>query len=213
MAKAIDLTGHRFGRLVVLKRAADKPTIYGHKPIWLCRCDCGRIKAIFGRHLRVGHTTSCGCWRAESSRERRVTHGMNGTPEYRCWVEMIRRCYNPQRRGFHNYGGRGIIVCDRWRNSFESFFADMGPRPSTRHSLDRMNNDGQYSPDNCRWATSRQQCRNTRANRLLAFGGTSRTLVEWSEHTAIPITTLHQRLAAKWTLERALTTPVRPKRR
>lgn len=157
--KPIDLVGHRFDRLVVLKRAANSK---GGKCRFLCRCDCGNEKTIFSCHL-IGHKiTSCGCFRVEHCRgigSTNTTHGMTETPEYRTWANMLDRCYNKRHKSFLVYGGRGIKVCERWRTSFEAFMEDIGPRPDN-HSIERVNNNGHYEPDNCIWATRSQQQRN-----------------------------------------------------
>jgi hypothetical protein len=168
--KARDLTGLRFGRLVVERRNGTAH----RQPLWRCACDCGETVDILGGNLRRGTSRSCGCLK----RELQTRHGRYGTPEYHVWDAMLRRCTNPAHPGYVDYGGRGITVCERWR-SFENFYADMGPRPSSKHSLDRVNNDAGYEKSNCRWATASQQGFNKRTaarvrsdrasfNRLLA---------------------------------------------
>jgi hypothetical protein len=156
-----DLTGEKFAHLTVLKHA-------GHNKrgaaLWECICDCPRRRKIIviGSNLSSENTTSCGC---ESRKNRRIHGDCSGdktTAEYRIWLNMKTRCYCPNRPCYPDYGGRGITVCPRWRESFELFLADMGRRPSKRHTLDRRNNDGNYEPENCRWATRKQQARNQR---------------------------------------------------
>lgn len=154
--------GDRFGRLTVIERGVGKfPGLH-----WRCRCDCGREVVVAGRSMRTGNTTSCGCYCAERVSEANLTHGEarrgRWTVEFQAWVKMIGRCTNATDKWYPSYGGRGITVCDRWRESYESFLADMGRRPSPDHSLDRIDNDGPYAPDNCRWATRSQQQRNKR---------------------------------------------------
>lgn len=164
-----DLRGQRFGKLVVLSFAGISRT----RSTWLCVCDCGRQKVISAGTLKRGNTRSCGCLRQYGGSESCIKHGHarrhgkgepagSGTVEYLTWRRMKRRCYNEREHNYRHYGGRGISVCDRWRNSFENFLADMGQRPSSRHSLDRIDVDGNYEPSNCRWATHLEQARNKR---------------------------------------------------
>lgn len=137
------------------------------------------------------------------------TAGGQTTAEYRIWNGMLRRTTKPSEPAFPLYGGRGIGVCDRWL-SFENFLADMGPRPSAKHSLDRIDNDAGYSPENCRWATQREQCANMRKNRWLTFDGRTQIIADWARETGLPSGTISNRLALGWSVERALTTPARP---
>ena len=123
----------------------------------------------------------------------RKTHGLTGTMAYQSWIGMRQRCHNPNAWNYGNYGGRGIQVCERWLESFENFFADMGERPSKQHSLGRINNDGGYSPDNCRWATQREQTYNTSANTLITYAGKTLNLLDWSRPTGISVKLLRSR--------------------
>lgn len=170
--RRLDLTGKRFHRWTVLAYAETRD----QRAYWRCCCDCGTEKIINGANLLRGLSQSCGCWRAEVSiqngRSRKGSDGnrgatrqhgeaINRTPEYRTWLSMHERCRSPQSQKWINYGGRGIRVCERW-NSYENFLSDMGRRPSPVHSLDRIDNDGNYEPSNCRWATKKQQVDNRR---------------------------------------------------
>ena len=205
-----DIAGHRFGRLEVVRFSERR----SGEPYWLCKCDCGSEKAIAGSSLKKGISQSCGCLMRELSKERntrrllRHGHAVNGrvTPEYRAWHAMIERCRNPNVKQFKDYGGRGISVCERWRE-FEKFYADMGDRPGDDYSLDRVNNSGNYEPGNCEWRQEVPQARNRRSNRMVEFGGETRCLAEWCEILDKSYQTVLERLLAGWSPHLALTTP------
>lgn len=194
-----DLSGQVFSRLTVLEFVG----FNRYRSVWKCVCSCGTEKTIIGAALTSGATKSCGCLSAETLGNRNRTHGLSLTTEYKVWAGMHRRCAVPSCKGYHRYGGRGITVCERW-NDFETFLADMGNRPSKEHSLDRKNNNGNYEPGNCRWATRKEQHENTSIVKPIA-GFPSITAA--GKQLGIPFTTLVGRLKRGWSVERVLTPP------
>lgn len=205
MPPFIDLTGKRFGRLTVLRRTGT--TTYG-QPQWLCRCDCGAEVTPFGNSLRAGLTQSCGCLHRETVTE----HGETGSPEFTTWQRIVQRCEDPHIRDYHRYGGRGITVCDRWRHSFPAFLEDMGHRPADKDSIDRIDNDGPYSPENCRWATALEQGANKANNHRLEWNGECLTIAEWCRRLGMKKNTLLNRLNRGLSAEEALSRPVAHKK-
>lgn len=201
-----DLTDQRFGRLLVLGYAGSRKK----KAQWLCQCDCGRKTIVDRGNLLSGCSQSCGCLHNELLSKQNTTHGMSHrVPEYGVWSAMLSRCDNPKNRQFHDYGGRGITVCERWR-SFENFYADMGPRPTAQHSIDRIDVNGNYDPSNCRWATKLVQANNARSNIPLTHDGRTMNLTEWARELGIKKITLYDRIhKLGWSIERALATPTR----
>ncbi len=205
MSTRENLAGLTFCRLTVVAFARSEAS---GNSLWRCVCSCGKDRVVRSSRLKSGETKSCGCWAREMRPKMTTTHGQSHGREYSSWCAMTERCGRPRTHAYDRYGGRGIKVCDRWL-SFENFFADMGPRPPN-HSLDRINKNGNYEPGNCRWASHKQQARNTSGNRLLDFRGEKKTAMEWSEILGLPWTAIYQRVGKLgWSTERALTTPPR----
>jgi hypothetical protein len=193
-----DLAGERFGRWRVLEYS------YSEKKIarWLCECDCGTRRVVNGNGLRMGDSRSCGCLRREILRK----HNMSLSPEYIAWRSMIQRTSYPKHISYKYYGARGIRVCEEWRNSFEAFFAHIGPRPTPTHTVDRIHNVGNYEPGNVKWSTITEQNRHKSNNRYLTLHGKARLLEDWSRLTGLSKQTIAYRLKRGWSVERALTT-------
>lgn len=214
--RRISLIGQRFTRLTVIDRANPPDGYKGRDAFWLCLCDCGTRRSASAKSLRHGTVQSCGCLQKEKAAEtgRRNTkhgHARRGrvSDEYNIWNKMIARCSDPSDNAFADYGGRGIAVCDRWRgpDGFPNFFADMGQRPSRNRSLDRIDNNGNYCPDNCRWATRSEQSRNRRDRTPMTHNGRTMYLVDWAKEAGISIFLLHQRIyRLGWDFQRAIET-------
>lgn len=175
----------------------------------LCKCDCGNETRITPNQFDAGKVMSCGCLRKSSRNE---FDGHSKHPLYQIWIQMMRRCYTSKAKHYDRYGGRGITVCDEWHtfNNFAAWSESVGGRPDG-YSLDRINNDGNYEPSNCRWADLKTQHRNTSANIVIEYAGEKKTLVEWSESTGISWHTLNHRYHRGWPVERMLTEPVHKK--
>lgn len=188
MAALIDLTGKTFGRLTVLKKGKTE----SNKVYWICVCRCGNEREIYGAQLRR-RTKSCGCISTEIRVARNTTHGKSGTNTYKIWKDIFKRCNNPNNAGFKYYGARGIKVCQRWRN-FENFLADMGERPSTGHSIDRIDVNGDYESSNCKWATKLEQMNNRRDNVHIETPAGRMTIPNASRKFGIKPGTLHYRV-------------------
>lgn len=200
----MDWIGQRFGRWIVQETVRREGIAY-----WICRCDCGNQRTVNAYSITHGISQSCGCTRSERAIAAKTTHGMSGTQIYAVWCTMIARCHNPKNPSFTTYGLVGIKVCDEWRQSFARFFADMGPRPSPRHSLDRWPNpSGNYEPGNVRWATPQEQARNSRTVVMLTLNGTTQCLTDWATDYGMKEGTLRARLKYGWSLPDALQTPV-----
>jgi|SRR5688572_23683673 len=213
--KLVDLSGSVFGRLTVVEYVGRR----FHSSEWRCVCSCGCEVLALSTALKNGTKLSCGCYRRDRMALLNLTHGERGgakravgSPEYKAWDSMRQRCCNEQDKSWPHYGGRGIKVCDRW-SVFENFLADMGRRPGPKHSIDRINSDLGYSPDNCRWTNWTQQARNRSNNRCVTIFGAPMTLVEASSVAGIPYKSVKGRLQKGWTVERALLTPINEAKR
>lgn len=206
----LDLTGQRFGRLVVVSLDVDASRADDRR--WRCRCDCGTERVICELSLRKWHTQSCGCLRREINAVCSIKHGAfvgvrRGSahpPEYNTWSGIIQRCENPKVAAFKDYGGRGVRICAEWRHDFAAFLAHVGPKPSRGHSLDRIDNARGYEPGNVRWATMREQTRNTRRNFFITHDGETLCAADWAERTGVPENTIKARIRRGVPVERAL---------
>lgn len=191
-----NIIGVKFGKLTVVSLNSKSPVK------WNCKCDCGKAVTVSYSHISSGHTKSCGCIRS-----RPKTHGLAKTPEYRIWNSMGQRCMNKNQISYKHYGGRGISVCERWA-IFENFIADMGSRPTSDHQIDRINNDGDYEPANCRWATQIENARNKRTTLWVEKDGKRMTVVEWAEKLNIPAKRIYNRLSSGMSVDRVLSTEI-----
>lgn len=204
MSKKVPMIGKRFGRLLVLEEAGR----LGPLLAFSCQCDCGNITVVRGPSLRSKNTISCGCLQKETAGSINKTHGMHQSTEYRIWSNMLSRCTNPNVECYERYGGRGITVSEEWK-SFEKFYADMGKRPEGK-TLDRIDSNGPYSKENCRWATAAEQNRNTRRTQFVTYNGKTMCLKDWAQELQMPYKTLHKRIRVQqWPIEKAMTTPLR----
>ena len=198
-----NLVGDTFSELTVLR---EDPIKQGKKRRWICQCSCGNTTSVATNDLTSGHTRSCGCAKGKLISSGVTTHGLRDHPLYGRWSAMKNRCYNPNDDYYHNYGGRGIKVCNRWRNSIDNFLEDMG-MPPEGYTLDRKDNNKDYSPENCRWATNKEQGRNKSDTVWLEYGGRRVTRIDLAEEHGVDPNRLRQRLEKGWDLELALTPP------
>jgi len=195
-----DMIGKRFDRWVVLS--------FSHKDEWnqqfyFCRCDCGTEKLVQKRNVVNNLSKSCGCFRKDYLKSRKIKHGMSKTKEYRAWKSMQDRCYNNKKKQYHNYGGRGIEVCKEWLENFETFYKDMGKSPENT-SLDRIDNNGNYSKENCRWATIKEQANNRSTNRMVTLKGETKTLKQWADTLGVSKSSMRHMITSRWTEEEIL---------
>jgi hypothetical protein len=204
--RTVNLIGQKFGRLEVISFSRVNKNRFA---MWLCACDCGRKVTLASNSLKRSKkpTKSCGCLAREKTAMRRFKHGMTKLPEMRIWIKMKRRCFAPDEHGYENYGARGIGVCEAWKHDFKKFFDDVGPRPTAKHTLERIDNNGHYEPGNVRWATRKEQQRNRRTNHLITFGGQTLCLAEWAERIGISSSAMNGRFRRGWTIEECVTVP------
>lgn len=206
------VAGMQIGRWTLISRST-KPR-QSYVKYWLCRCACGTTRDVGGYALSRGLSKSCGCASTERLASFRRKHGQTRTRAWNAWVAMIRRCHEQNHQDFKYYGGRGITVSEEWRNSFQSFLSSVGPAPTDKHTIERIDNSRGYEHGNCRWATRTEQCRNQRKTHYLTFRGVTRPLPEWSELTGIPSSVIYDRVnKLGWTTELALTKPIRTRGR
>ena len=210
MNKVYNLEGQKFGRLKVLFLCKERHKSYGGK-VWACQCECGKIAFGTTSALNSGDSVSCGCSKKDTKNA--LKHGYakskghgGKTPEYNVWCSMKRRCNNKNAKSYPDYGGRGIKVCDRWleKDGFENFLADMGRRPSPRHEIDRIDNDGEYSLKNCHWATRIEQANNKRSNRFLTYQGKTQTASQWAREIGVTPRTILGRIKRGCPVEKIL---------
>lgn len=199
--KRINLLHQTFGQLTAIGVAGHNKS---GQMRWLWRCSCGNLHKANANQVKRGETKSCGCGQHPR------THGASKTPEFATWSDIRQRCGNPNFKQFADYGGRGITVCERWQLSFENFYADMGKRPEGL-TLERIDNNQGYSPENCKWATRTEQVRNRRTNRMIAFDGLTLCASAWESRQGLPLGTVCSRLQKGWSVERALTRPRVPR--
>lgn len=203
--KEKDISGMRFDRLVAIRSDHAKKKGYY---FWLFLCDCGKEKVISKASVIAKIVVSCGCYgkqkRLESKRS--FKHGKTGSKVYYTWQSMKGRCFNPKQDMFPKYGGRGIKICDRWLK-FENFLEDMGEPPTQKHSIDRIDNNGNYEPTNCRWATNKEQSRNRSVTKFATYKGETKSVLDWCEELGLSYNLTRERLSNGWTAERAFQTP------
>lgn len=202
----IDLTDQVFGRLKVIRHI--KKTEWKDTR-WECKCDCGNMAIVRAASLKAGLTKSCGCLHREITGNINRSHGMSGSPEYRAWTKIIRRCTKPNTKEFKDYGNRGITVCKSWENNFTTFFKHVGKRPSKKHSIDRINNNGNYETGNVRWALPKVQANNSRRNHKITLNNWTLNLGQWATFVGISKFTISGRIRRNWPPAKAIFTPVR----
>lgn len=213
-ANVTDLLGKVFGRLTVISFHEVRHIRGRKKSYWLCKCICGNTVSVVRGSLlhKVEPTRSCGCLHREvtslAKSKHRESSITGNTKEYRTWAKMIARCTNQNDPKYHRYGGRGITVCERWRHSYDNFLSDLGRAPSKKHSIDRINVNGNYEPGNCRWATAKQQANNTTKNRYISYLGITKSASDWALEVGMKQATIIARLNRGWSVYDTLNKPV-----
>ena len=210
MGKFQDLTGKKFGRLLVIERVENNKK---QQVQWLCKCDCGNEVKVISKSLTSGNTKSCGCLHREINIKRLTTHGLRNTRLNGIWCGVLQRCYNPKNKAYKNYGGRGITVCQEWQDNFQNFYDwSMSNGYNDDLTIDRIDVNGNYEPSNCRWVTKKEQANNMRSNRLLTYNGETHNMKQWAKIMGINYRALQQRLFRGWSIEKALTTPLKKRK-
>ena len=204
----IDRVGQKFNRLTVTSRAENNKRGLAR---WKCQCSCGNIVTVISVSLVQGLTQSCGCLHKENTSKATFIHGMAKTPEYRAWAHIVERCTVPNTKGFENYGGRGITICDEWRHDFMAFYRHVGKHPSPKHSIDRIDNDGNYEPGNVRWATSQTQRNNNRRIHNITLHGHTMNIDQWAKFVNIKYSAIWSRIKRGWPPAKAIFQPTRHK--
>lgn len=203
-----DITGQKFGRLTAIRFVEKRGQYY----YWLFKCDCENERTIEKNNVKSGKQKSCGCLLKENGKklgDKNKTHGGSNSIEFSSWCSMLNRCYNVNYKFYKDYGGRGITVCDRWKNSFENFLEDMRERQTTKYSIERIDNTGNYTPENCKWGTKLEQANNRRNNTLIIYKGKSKTLAEWCLNFNLNYEAVRSRIKyKKWDINKALETPI-----
>ena len=208
MSKLVDITGNKYGKLTVIKRLQN---IKGGIALWECRCDCGNSTVVRGGNLKSGAVKSCGCLRRIS----RPTHNMSHSKIYQVWNGIKNRCYNSNIKDYKNYGGRGITMCDEWKNSFTNFYEwAIASGYSEGLTIERINNNEGYNPKNCTWIPKEAQVNNRRFCRMITYNGKTQNLTAWCNELKLPYKLIHNRInSKKWSFERAISEPVHIEKR
>ena len=207
MATKRDLTGQRYGKLTVLKYSHSN---HRGRAMWLCQCDCGNETVVLGNALTQGNTKTCGCSKVENATKLKYKHGYRSTRLYRIWLNMHTRCSNEQTNCYTNYGKRGIKICNEWQEFLPFYEWAMANGYRDDLTIDRIDNNGNYCPENCRWSTRVEQSNNTRKNHFVTYNGQTHTIAEWAKITGLSRSVITQRInKSKWSVEKALTTPVK----